>query len=251
MIKIYLIINLINNKKYVGQTCQTVKQRWSDHLQTDRTKNSFPLYHAIKKYGKDNFVISEIDYTEDIDEANRKEIYWGLFYDTLSPQGYSLRLGGRKTIHLSEEIKNRIRISNTGKKISEEAKAKLKLARNKRTLPPEAYIKQQETLKRTYPNHYRDIAKKAWEVIRASGRKQTTTDKSHWQTESFRKKCSENQTKRANEIGRLFICNETKKTFRNTGECARQMNLKSYKCVWKCLNNKSKSYGGFTFTYLE
>ncbi len=248
MIKIYLIINLINNKKYVGQTTKTIKQRWDRHI---KSNTNFPIHNAIRKYGKDNFVISEIDSSDNLDKANWKEVYWGLFYNSIFPNGYNLRLGDRKTIYVSDAIKEKISKSNTGRKASEETKAKLKIARNKRTISKEAYQKAAITRQKTHPNHFSDCGKKAWIKIRASGRTQTTTDKSHWQTPEFKEKCRINVIKRSNETGRLFQCNETKQTFRNCGECARQMNLRSYKTIWKCLKRLSKSYKGFTFTYLE
>ena len=251
MFKIYLIINLINNKKYVGQTIDSVEQRWKEHCQENSLKLNFPIKKAILKYGKENFIINQIDSAETLDEANEKEVYWGLFHNVLVPNGYSLKLGGRKHVHISKEIKQKISIANTGRKASEETKAKLKIARNKRVIPPESYIKAQKTLKKNHPNHYKDISKKAWNTIRASGKTQTTDDKSHWQTPEYKAKQSKLQRELRKDIGRAFICNETKQIFRSCGECARQMNLKSYKCIWKCLNNKTKSYSGFTFNYIE
>lgn len=45
--------NKINNKVYIGQTHQTLKERWGKNGSGYRTSPHF--YHAIQKYGWDNF----------------------------------------------------------------------------------------------------------------------------------------------------------------------------------------------------
>ena len=58
MTNIYLITNLINNKKYVGKTVQALQQRFNMHCVEGSNKNCF-LHNAIKKYGTDNFINSK------------------------------------------------------------------------------------------------------------------------------------------------------------------------------------------------
>lgn len=121
MIKIYLITNLINNKKYVGQTIQSIKKRWQRHCwKSTLVKNDYPIRNAINKYGKENFSIKQIDEALSLEEANEKEVYWGNYYNVISPNGYSLKLGGRRHTHFSEETKLKISKSNKGKKASPE-----------------------------------------------------------------------------------------------------------------------------------
>lgn len=121
MITIYLITNNKNTKKYIGQTTTSLKDRFSRHCCPSKTSKQL-IVKAIKKYGKENFKIYEIDYIEndDLEEANRKEVFWGLFYNAIFPTGYSLKLGGRKYAHTSEETKRKISKSNTGKKFTAE-----------------------------------------------------------------------------------------------------------------------------------
>ena len=51
---IYLIINGVNDKEYVGQTTKNVKARFKQHA---RRKNSL-IGNAIRAYGEDMFVIA-------------------------------------------------------------------------------------------------------------------------------------------------------------------------------------------------
>lgn len=75
---IYLIENLANGKKYIGQSVD-VEKRWKNHLSAAFNINEkvygYPLYRAIRKYGKDNFKFSMIEECNK-EELNDKEIYW-------------------------------------------------------------------------------------------------------------------------------------------------------------------------------
>ena len=112
---IYTITNLINGKKYVGQTIHSMNQRMTGHKAAAKT-NSYPLYHAFKKHGLASFVIEEIDRATSVDELNEKEVYWINVFDTLSPNGYNLKLGGNGGGCHSEESKKKIGLANSGKR---------------------------------------------------------------------------------------------------------------------------------------
>ena len=58
---IYLITNKINDKKYVGQTVTTIKNRTRQHFGNYKSKRKYAINLAIAKYGKDNFMVKEID----------------------------------------------------------------------------------------------------------------------------------------------------------------------------------------------
>ena len=113
---IYLITNLINNKKYIGQTKQgREERRWQEHSIFYVNENRM-LYNAIRKYGSENFEFKVIDTDipeELIDERERYYIkYYNTFY--LNGQGYNMTEGGQG-IHgytHSEITKQRIKESN-------------------------------------------------------------------------------------------------------------------------------------------
>jgi len=53
---VYLITNLINNKKYVGYTQKTLDERIKTHLYKSRSKSNKHYFYllpiAIRKYGR-------------------------------------------------------------------------------------------------------------------------------------------------------------------------------------------------------
>lgn len=89
--KIYKITCIINNKVYIGQTTTSIEKRFKQHL----SKSSFckKLKYAIKKYGKENFVIEQIDSATTKQEADKKEKMYIQKYNSINC-GYNVTLGG-------------------------------------------------------------------------------------------------------------------------------------------------------------
>ena len=86
-IGIYLIENLINHKKYVGQS-KNIYARWSGHRCDSKVKN-LPLYQAMRKYGLENFQFSILEECG-IEELTDKEDYWIAYYNSYIPNGYNI-----------------------------------------------------------------------------------------------------------------------------------------------------------------
>jgi group I intron endonuclease len=122
---IYKITNKINGKVYVGQTIQTIQERWHGHCATH--SNCILLSKSIKKYGKVNFLVEQIDTATTIEELNEKEIYWIEFFSCIVPKGYNIFVGGDNRKH-SEETKEKISKAIKGRKFTEEHKAKISAA---------------------------------------------------------------------------------------------------------------------------
>ena len=81
---IYKITNIQNNKVYIGQSIRPINQRFQRHI-NDALNNILDTHfaRAIKKYGKENFVIEEIDTANTQEELNKKEQYWIKYYDSV------------------------------------------------------------------------------------------------------------------------------------------------------------------------
>ena len=92
---VYKIINIINNKIYVGKTTKTIEKRFKSHIQKAKRKTNRYLYDAMNHYGYENFKIELIEEIVDNDILNEREIYW---ISTLNSQdkeiGYNLTIGG-------------------------------------------------------------------------------------------------------------------------------------------------------------
>lgn len=83
---VYMHYNLINGKRYIGQT-KNIKKRWHPNAY----KGSREFYYAIQKYGWENFnhIILKDQLTQK--EANYWEKYYIDLYKTINPEyGYNL-----------------------------------------------------------------------------------------------------------------------------------------------------------------
>jgi len=102
---IYKIVNLINNKAYIGQTTQKIKYRWKGHLYDCFVKkNKHPIYKTMRKYGIENFKIEEIGGANSLSELNYQEWLLIYKYNTLWPNGYNLREGGSASGKMTPEV---------------------------------------------------------------------------------------------------------------------------------------------------
>lgn len=91
---VYKITCKVNGKVYIGQTNKSIQERLSKHFsfafsEQERSKN-VKFSRAIRKYGKDNFYIVEIDRATSQSELDEKEIYWITQYNSVE-QGYNSR----------------------------------------------------------------------------------------------------------------------------------------------------------------
>jgi group I intron endonuclease len=128
---IYLIENIINNKKYIGQTkCDDIQKRWKQHKKIDKKSIGTCLFNAYKKYGINNFNFKIICICFDSD-TDRYEIDYIKKYNTIYPNGYNLQSGGNNrkhnnyTIELIREKLKGEKSPNYGKKLSLETRQKI------------------------------------------------------------------------------------------------------------------------------
>ena len=122
---VYKITNIQNNKVYIGQTIRPIKQRFHRHL-NDALNNVLDTHfaRAIRKYGKDSFIIEKIDEAKTQEELNKKEQYWIRYYNSVK-EGYNetdaiSKCGGNtyqsKTEEEMEAIKEKLRQTKMGSK---------------------------------------------------------------------------------------------------------------------------------------
>ena len=122
---IYKITNLLDQKCYVGQTWQSMKDRFIQHACKNDSKK---LFNAMKKYGINNFIIECLTIVSTQSIADYYEIYFISKYNSNSRGvGYNISNGGKGVGKHSYETKSKISDtkmqiskSNTGRKLSEE-----------------------------------------------------------------------------------------------------------------------------------
>lgn len=109
---IYKVTNKINGKIYIGQTIQSVKDRWYRHCGKSGISKAELNTHfkrAILKYGKENFTIETIEMC-DSTELNDKEKFYISYYNSYI-NGYNSTIGGQggsKPFKTSEEDETQI-----------------------------------------------------------------------------------------------------------------------------------------------
>lgn len=89
---VYLLTNLINGKNYIGQTTHSLQFRFKQHLRSN-DKNMLTC-RAVKKYGKENFIMKSIKRCNTRESLDYWEKYYIKKYNTLAPRGYNLTTGG-------------------------------------------------------------------------------------------------------------------------------------------------------------
>lgn len=103
---VYLITNKINGKQYVGQTVRTIGTRFYGHC--NKGKNTV-INKAIRKYGKENFIVQELAVAYNQEELTFLEGLYMSWFNTLTPNGYNIsKVINGKGKH-SEETKEKIR----------------------------------------------------------------------------------------------------------------------------------------------
>lgn len=96
---IYKITNTINNKSYIGQSCN-IEERWKRHKYA---KDNFAIHLAIQKYGIVNFSFSILEECSK-EQLNDKEIYWIEYYNSIE-DGYNMIPGGSNGAGYAKGIK--------------------------------------------------------------------------------------------------------------------------------------------------
>lgn len=119
---IYCIENLINNKKYIGQSVNIInrKQNHFSKLKNGHHENLY-LQRAYDKYGAENFIFYIVVQTiKDKELLNTLEIFYVKYFKThISEGGYNFSFGGNASLRNmkhTKEAKEKISQSKRGKK---------------------------------------------------------------------------------------------------------------------------------------
>ena len=92
--KVYVIINIINNKQYIGQT-KDIDRRITEHFNRKSASSKF-LFEDINTFGKENFrykILYVVDTKKKARQLEQQEIS---LRNTNYPKGYNIRKSIRK-----------------------------------------------------------------------------------------------------------------------------------------------------------
>lgn len=140
---IYKTTNIINNKIYIGKRKGNFDKNYKGSGKI--------LKSALKKYGKENFIVELIEECPNLQIQNEREKYWISYYKNLGFSSYNIALGGdggNIYEYLPEsqiiEIKQKLsklnkegKCGNKGKHFTQEHKKKIGLANKNKKRTPE------------------------------------------------------------------------------------------------------------------
>lgn len=135
MIGVYVIEHVATKRMYVGKSVDVARRVRAHFAPSSAAVEPSRLHNAISKYGSGEFTSTVLEECATAEEASEREIFWIRTLGTRSPKGFNLTDGGDGTAGLkrpgnnvgrvlSAETREKIRIGNTGKKISPETIAK-------------------------------------------------------------------------------------------------------------------------------
>lgn len=187
---VYIIVNNINSKPYIGWTSKTISHRFDGHVKNLKRKNSNTKFQkAMRKYGWENFYICKLKTFFSKEEAIEYEIKFIKKYDSCY-YGYNSTLGGEGTVGLKIKFSklHRKRLRNAmlgnkrrlGHKHSENSKKKMSKTRKgmKHSIKTKNKISLSHKGKKFSKEHINNLsishvkcASKKWIVILPNGNK--------------------------------------------------------------------------------
>ena len=247
---IYCIENLINGKRYVGQSID-IYSRWKNHIHSlngNRSNNTL-LQRAWNKYGEDNFKfqILEACAEEDLDEKERAYIN---LYNSCE-NGYNIEDGGNEHKHLSYATKNKLRNAHMGIKCSPETREKMSKSR----IGP---------LNPMYGKRHTEETK---QIISEKNKGRTGHPQSEYQRNAARdanlgktvSDVTKNKISEANkgkiphnkDLNQVY-CVELNKCFNNASEAGKELNIRGENILGCCRHYKGRNTcGGYHWKFAD
>ena len=132
---IYRILCKTNGKSYIGQyRLDNPKLRYNRHLKDAKSGSQCTIHEAIRKYGEEQFELITLCICQTPEELNKKEIEYIEQYDTMiNKNGYNMVPGGKgraPNFHHKEEHREKMSKLFKGRKLSDETKEKLRIAKS-------------------------------------------------------------------------------------------------------------------------
>jgi len=95
--RVYVVLNTVNDKKYVGSTVCALSKRMGEHRTAATSANGRPLYVAMRELGVDKFYIELVkDFPcERKEQLNAEEGRVIRELNTVWPNGYNKNIAGR------------------------------------------------------------------------------------------------------------------------------------------------------------
>ena len=212
---IYCIENLINHKKYIGQS-NNIEYRWKRHkyeLNRGHHDNDY-LQKSWDKYGCDNFKFYILELC-DISMLDELEVYYIDLYQTLNrDNGYNLTSGGSVNKQYSKEVCEKISQALMGHQVSLETRKKVS-------------ENHADVSGKNHPMYGRKHSEEAKEKMRQAGLGRPSSRKN------------------LNSV----LCVELNAVFENATEAGKKLHLDS-SAILKCCRGERKTCGGYGWSFV-
>lgn len=236
---IYLTINTVNGKKYIGK-------HKGDKLDPKYKGSGTIISKAISKYGFNKFTCEIIDCADSIEELNEKEKHWIQKYNAvLDKNFYNLVTGGDGVgagkdsywygKHHTEESKQKIREAKLGTHFSEETKRKIS-----ENTPRLKGINSPHYGKPAYFKHHTEESKK--KISQSKQGKYEGENNPMYGVHRFGK---------SNPNSKSVVKLDMNGNFVQSYECILDTGVGDPYCVTLCCRKEKKSYLGFIWMYKD
>ena len=136
---------------YVGFTTKTIEKRWKQHQRdaVNPKRRRGRLQNAIQAHGINSFTIETLYESEDVEYSKLMEIHYIWLYQTFAGRdkgGYNLTLGGDAMLLPKGSHHRKGGDRRIGKNLSEETKQKMRLAKLGKKRSPEVVAKYAKSL---------------------------------------------------------------------------------------------------------
>ena len=238
-----------SGKIYIGQSTDIDNRKY--YYEFIKCKGQFKIYNSLLKYSWKQHKFEIIEECSE-EQLNKREIYWGLKFKVLGPNGLNLKLGNAKG-KCNEELKKKIGLANSKPKPEGFGE---KQKKNKPNNPNLAKIlKYKKEILKLYDNKsILEISKLIsldYNTIKLFLIKEGKYEKNknHKQSSSQKEKMKQIMI---NKLGVSIIQQDKNSNliqeYPSQAEAFRQTRIKQ-SCISACCIGKQKTAGGFIWKY--
>ena len=229
---IYCYTNIINGKKYIGQTKRSIQQRSGKEGYYYLTK--CPAFgNAIKKYGWENFNVEILKEQLSLEQANYWEQYYINYYHTWIDDpmcnGYNLQKGGN----------NRQQSTQTKQKISKTKKEKMTQQTKKKISQCQKALWQNEEYRKKQIQSHKNL-----HPSQQTRKKMSIAQKKRFSTQQAKRQKSLSSQK-------AVRCIQTGKQYSSVQQAALDVGLKTGGDIGRVCNKKRKTAGKYRWEWIN
>jgi group I intron endonuclease len=230
---IYEIVNIVNDKRYIGQS-KNIYVRFRSHknkLRNNQHHNSY-LQNAWNKYGENNFIFNVIKICDDTELDDLEKQYIGLYNTCNRKCGYNIDNGGNSNKHLSTETREKISKAHKKENLSVETLKKMSDSAKRRCSTQE------------WKQYYHNVL---------SGRSLSEETRLKMSEAHINKSHSEEARKKIRKanMGDPVMCVELNLVFECAKDAGVQLNIGNTASgpILECCRGKRKTYGGYHWQF--